>query len=264
MTKKSGTSSSTALRTLAPKPSEREVPKHLSIEQKRRLLERWAAHSKTYRESLGTEDPKFEPSRSHFEEAHGLGRGTLAYLLKIADQIQMVPNASQDRVNARAEVRPFYPVEIVVVKLIDFLRDQNVSVDVWLLRLLAMIVYEYLVTKFGDMTFERPKFSRGWARKFMRFWGFSRHKLQGEAAAVNWSEIKEEVERLQRLISTYSLRDVYNADETGLFLQTASDWTIDRTKKAGTKTSATRVSILFCTNATGTDKVRPFMLSTFR
>lgn len=131
----------------------------------------------------------------------------------------------------------------------------------WLVRLLAMIVYEHLLTKFGEMTFERPMFSRGWARKLMRFWGYERVKLQGEADSVNWSEIKEEVERLQKLISNYNLSDVYNADETGLFLQTASDWTVDNMKRSGAKTSASRISILLITNATVMDKVKPFMLS---
>lgn len=47
-----------------------------------------------------------------------------------------------------------------------------------------------------EMTFEMPKFSHGWARNFMRFWDYERVKLQGEAESVNWTEIKEEVEKL--------------------------------------------------------------------
>ena len=70
-------------------------------------------------------------------------------------------------------------------------------------------------------------------------------KLQGEADSVVWSDIKDEVEQLKTTITAYKLEDIYNADETGLFLQTPSDWTIDNQKRLGTKISSTRVSILF-------------------
>lgn len=264
MAKKGVPSSSTATsRALAPKLTVKDPSKFQTIEQKKLLLEKWYSHVTAYRQSLGTTDESREPKRADFEDMNDLGRGALGYLLKTSELTNMVPELSQGRKYAREEVRPFYPVEKIVVRLVEFLREQKVTVDVWLLRLLAMVVYEHLLAKFGEMTFEKPMFSNGWATNFMRFWGFGRHKLQGEAGAVNWSDIKEEVERLQHVISKYNMRDVYNADETGLFLQTASDWTIDITKSSGTKTSSTRVSILFCTNATGTDKINPFMLSTF-
>ena len=44
------------------------------------------------------------------------------------------------------------------------------------------------------------------------------------------SDIKDKVEQLKITIAAYKLEDIYNADETGLFLQTPSDWTIDNQK----------------------------------
>ena len=54
--------------------------------------------------------------------------------------------------------------------MINYLRDQKATVDVWLVRLLAMISYDHLLKRFGEMTFARPRFAHGWASKFMNFW----------------------------------------------------------------------------------------------
>jgi len=264
MAKKRGPSTSAPLRSLAPKPTDKEQPRVSTVEERKQLYERWILHVLNYRESLGG-DQTVEPNRSHFEKVNNVSRGTLDRIEKTIELAKMVPDQCSSRKYARAEVRPFYPVEKILNKLIIYLREQKVTVDVWLVRILAMVVYEHLLKKFGEMTFERPKFSYRWAASFMKFWYYERVKLRGEADSVNLSEIKEEVEKLQELIAVYQLKDVYNADETGLFLQTALDQTLvqklDNTKKARTKSSATRLSILFGTNATGTDKVRPFLLS---
>lgn len=131
----------------------------------------------------------------------------------------------------------------------------------WLLQLLAMVIYEHLLQKFGPMVFSRLMFSYGWAANFMHIWGFSHTKLQGEADSVPLLAIKVEVEVLQQMISRYNLDDVYNTDESGLFLQTSSEWTIDNEKRSGTKSESSCISILFCANAMGSDRTKPFILS---
>ena len=146
---------------MAPKPTVKEPSKVQTIEQKKLLLEKWFTHVAHYRSSLGTTETKIEPKRADFEDVNGFGRGALGYLLKTSELINMVPVLAQDRKVARAEVRPFYPVEKIFVRLVEFLREQKVTIDVWLLRLLAMVVYEHLLAKFGEMTFEKPMFSNG-------------------------------------------------------------------------------------------------------
>jgi hypothetical protein len=94
-------------------------------------------------------------------------------------------------------------------------------------------------------------------------WGVGYHKMQGEAGSVDLEAIWPRIEEIAAIIDTYDLDDVYNADETGLFLQTMPDWTLDFDKKAGDAQVTSRVSILLCTNATGTDKRKPYILSMF-
>ena len=99
-------------------------------------------------------------------------------------------------------------------------------------------------------------------RGFKEFWGYKLHELKGEASSVDWDAIRDDVKRINDILTEYDLNDVYNADETGLFLQSTSNWTLDLDPKtAGTKVSGTRVSLLSSTNATVTDKRKPFILS---
>ncbi|KAG0247932.1 hypothetical protein DFQ27_001396, partial [Actinomortierella ambigua] len=76
---------------------------------------------------------------------------------------------------------------------------------------------------------------------------------------------------LQRICGTYDLKDIFNCDETGLYLTELSDRTYTTSEfTAGKKPKrGSRVSILFCINADGSSlrlsenitALRPFVLS---
>ena len=62
-------------------------------------------------------------------------------------------------------------------------------------------------------------------------------------------------------IKEYSLKDVYNLDETGLFYRMMPDRsliTADKTK--GVKKPKDRISVMLCSNADGSDKLRPLII----
>lgn len=60
----------------------------------------------------------------------------------------------------------------------------------------------------------------------------------------------------------YSDDEIYNADESGLFFKVLPDRTLSRKGKrcTGGKLSKERVTILLCTNATGSHKVKPLLI----
>ncbi|CAG8672808.1 20648_t:CDS:2, partial [Gigaspora rosea] len=63
--------------------------------------------------------------------------------------------------------------------------------------------------------------------------------------------------KLQELLSHYDLEDIYNADETGLFYRLLPNPTLSKKKKlTGDKT---RVTVLLCSNSTGSNKLRPLL-----
>ncbi|KAF9979886.1 hypothetical protein BGZ65_005863, partial [Modicella reniformis] len=109
--------------------------------------------------------------------------------------------------------RPFLPVELLLLRLIDEIRNRHIPIDQGFLPIIAHEVYTLLLAKVHPLGFPRPEFSSGWAG-FKRFWDIKYSKLMGEAASVDWPKIVKRVEDIQNIISGYSLDDVYNADET--------------------------------------------------
>ena len=63
-----------------------------------------------------------------------------------------------------------------------------------------------------------------------------------------------------------NLENVYNADETGLFFRLGPNRTLaTRNDKAkGIKKDKERVTVLLCCNATGTKKLKPFVIGKFK
>ncbi|KAF9185467.1 hypothetical protein BGZ51_002640 [Haplosporangium sp. Z 767] len=127
---------------------------------------------------------------------------------------------------------------------------------------MALEVYTLLSTRMGKLAFERLQFTTSWVEGFKKFWGHQHYEMKGEASSVDWSKIAGELEDIKSVLSNYSLDNIYNCDEIDLFLQSTSNWTLDKEKRTGIKPSTSRISILFCTNASGSGKRRLFILST--
>lgn len=227
----------------------------LTLSEKQQRLQQWISDRDTCRKVTGC-----ELSKSEYERAHGWSHRTIERLLKDREQLEaMDPELADER--CRVVKRPFYALEVVLVDLIKDVRSRYLPVDTVLLRALAHDVYTILYNRMGFMPFPRPSFGGPWVKSFKMAWHLDFHKMKGEAGSANLDEIASHVERLKTIISGYSLNDVYSADETGLFLQAISAWTLDFDPQPGTKSPSSRVSIMFCVNATGTDKMKPFILS---
>lgn len=160
--------------------------------------------------------------------------------------------------------RPHYPIEVVLIHIIKELRDKRLPINQSLIRVMAGHVYELLSSRVnGRLDFNKPSFGSGWLAGFRKYWGITHHKMKGEAGSVIFQSIEKEIDNLKDALAGYDLCNIYNADETGLFLQTLSSWTLDLEKLPGTKSASSRVSILLCTNADGSDKRKPLILSNF-
>ena len=70
----------------------------------------------------------------------------------------------------------------------------------------------------------------------------------------------EALDKLYAIISNYDPENVYNMDETGLFFRMLPRYTLllpceDISSTRGKKKAKERVSLVVCTNATGTHKI---------
>lgn len=67
---------------------------------------------------------------------------------------------------------------------------------------------------------------------------------------------------MKEIFKNYAPEDVYNADEAGLFFQLLPDRTLafKGEKCCGGKKSKQRLTVLLCTNSTGTHKIQPLVI----
>ncbi|KAI1298310.1 hypothetical protein EDD11_006809 [Mortierella claussenii] len=69
----------------------------------------------------------------------------------------------------------------------------------------------------GALNFRNPKSSLAWVV----------YNFKGESVLVDWPAVPPQVEAIKNAITEYDLDDVYNADESGLFPQRTSTYTLD-------------------------------------
>lgn len=99
-----------------------------------------------------------------------------------------------------------------------------------------------------------PQFSIGWLDKFKKRYNLRRLVRHGEAASVP-PEAAIEMRAIQTLCGEYSEDDIYNMDETGLFWRQSPSGGLSSAQRPGMKRDKNRISIVCCTNYTGTRKM---------
>lgn len=211
-----------------------------------------------------------KPSIRQFEHLYAK-RNMMSRLLQQREKLKglqtVMPEETAQR-RHRIMSRPFLPVEYLLRDWLLYFRRRLIPVNVQVLCLLAQDVYRTWKIENGplrDGKGKEPTWSTSWAQKFIKSWNLTYHSMRGEAASVSWDEIKDEVQKIMEELNNYELDDIYNCDETGLYLKWLSSWTLDLIKASGAKPAKNdRVSVLLCTNATGTDKRKPFILSKSR
>jgi hypothetical protein len=98
--------------------------------------------------------------------------------------------------------------------------------------------------------------SSGSLSRFKERHGLVFKKLAGESSDVSVKSTDAWLEILPSLLEGYEARDVYNADETGLFFNAFPDRTLaykGETCHRG-KHSKDRLTVLLCVNSDGSDK----------
>ncbi|CAF4442073.1 unnamed protein product, partial [Rotaria magnacalcarata] len=111
-------------------------------------------------------------------------------------------------------------------------------------------------------TSETFKASNGWLKKFRNRYAISFRTINGESALVDNSTVEEWTQRLSTILDGFDENDVFNADETGLSYRATPDHSLVLSKEEckGGKKSKERLTVLLCSNLTGTVKLKPVVI----
>ncbi|XP_045463820.1 tigger transposable element-derived protein 6-like [Harmonia axyridis] len=95
--------------------------------------------------------------------------------------------------------------------------------------------------------------SSGWLEKFRRRHNIAFKAISGEASSVNPIDVEMFLSKLPMLLKDYSPRNIFNADETGIFFRALPNktLTLKHEKCTGGKLSKERLTILHCVNLAG-------------
>lgn len=102
--------------------------------------------------------------------------------------------------------------------------------------------------------------SAGWLSRFKSRHGISLRLLHGEAASVDTCVVSAARVQLKEVVSAYAPCDVYNIDETGLFYRMPPSKSLSQGPRHGTKQFKDRITVALCTNADGSDHVKPLVI----
>ena len=109
---------------------------------------------------------------------------------------------------------------------------------------------------------ETFKASNGWLEKFRNRHAISLRTINGKSASVDNFTMEELAQRFSTILDRFNENDVFNVDLTGLFYHATSDRSLVLSKEEckGGKKSKGRLTVLLCSNLTGTEKLKPVVI----
>lgn len=125
-------------------------------------------------------------------------------------------------------------------------RAKNIPLSGTLIRSKAKEVAEQL-------RYQNFNASSGWLERFKKRHNITFRTISGESASVNPNDVKEFGDKIADLLAGYDPKDIYNADETGLFFRALPEKTFAfrGEKCSGGKMAKERVTVLCCANMAG-------------
>lgn len=107
--------------------------------------------------------------------------------------------------------------------------------------------------------------SSGWLWRFQNRHGITSQKICGELNKVNTTHVDNWLETFAEVRKKYSLRNIFNMDESGIFFNLFPDRTLDfRGKKChGGSKSKERITAVFMCNADGSEKPPIWVIGKF-
>ena len=178
-----------------------------------------------------------------------IGTSTIADILKNSDKWITLENSN--RMTSKGGM--YDKLEKALYMWITQINAHNLCIN-------GVIITEKAKEFAKKLNIEGISFSSGWLNRFKNRYQISSKTLHGEAASVAIDDVQTATIELKLALNKYSLNDIYNADETGLFYRLGPNKTLSTFRRSGTKNAKDRITILLCVNASGTHKLKPLVI----
>lgn len=192
-----------------------------------------------------------------------VSEAAICKIKKNRDQIMQIVSNTHHELKKKTLHKPEY--EDLENKLYEWFlkqRDRNCPMNGPVIRAKAKDLFVKLYPEKNANDFCA---SDGWFQKFKRRFGIRFLKICGEILSSDTSDITSFIHRFRAKVTEMQLTNeqLYNADESGLFFRLLPDKTyVAACEKTapGRKIRKERISFLLCSNAEGTNKVKPLVI----
>ncbi|XP_030749426.1 tigger transposable element-derived protein 6-like [Sitophilus oryzae] len=208
--------------------------------------------------NIVAESEKYNSSARKLAEKFGVGRTQVNDILK--NKVELKKMFEEEGCNADKK-RKFpktegFAIDQLVYEWFCKARNKNIPISGTLIREKALEVSTSL--KLSEF-----KASTGWLNKFCKRHNINFKTICGESADVDEVTVEDWKTKLTAIIKEYDTKDIFNADETGLYYMAMPNKTfaLKNDKCAGKKSAKQRVTLLFCCSMHG-EKENPLVIET--
>lgn len=181
----------------------------------------------------------------------GIPANSLSTILKNREKIES-QHGSLNLNKKKIKPCTYDQIDTAVLKWVQLMRDKNLPISGAFIKNKAL----EFAQKFNLPDFQA---STGWLDKFKQRHGLLQKTICGESADVHEEDCtawKETI--LSKLLKDYNPKDIFNADETGLFFKCLPSKTLafKNDKCFGGKNSKDRITLMVASNMTGSEKIK--------
>uniref|UniRef100_A0A914X581 HTH CENPB-type domain-containing protein n=1 Tax=Plectus sambesii TaxID=2011161 RepID=A0A914X581_9BILA len=209
--------------------------KSLSIDQKLEILDALQSQVKT-RKELSVE--------------YGCNLSTIARIVQHEQKIRTIALENGNTARKRLRKGNYEELDQAVAVWFRQMRAENAIIN-------GPMILEVAKQFAQKLELSDFKPSNGWLGRWKAKENVTFHKLQGDKGAANQASAAEWIKNvLPALLADYDPKNVYNADESGLFYKALPSGTLAAKgeKPEGGKTQKDRLTALFLCNMDGSDK----------
>ena len=199
--------------------------------------------------------------KKEIAQEFGIVPNTLSTILKDKDKYRQAFYGGQTNISKqRQRAATHDDIDEELLRWFSSVRSENVAVSGPILASKA----DSLAKELG---YDDWKCSAGWLDRFKKRHDIVFKKVCGESKAVNTEDTDQwRNDILPKLLEGYRPKDVFNADETGIFWRLLPDKTLAFKGEtcSGGKRSKERVTAMVCANSDGSEKYPLLVLGKFK
>ena len=186
----------------------------------------------------------------------GVGKTQVQNIVKERDEImkQWESEERSDKKYGKTRAVGYEDLDKIVWEWFTIARGKNIPVSGKMIQEKALMFAERL----GHHGFAG---SNGWLARWQNRHNVCIATLSGEAADVDPAVVDDWSGRVSSICTGYRIEDIFNADETGLFVRAlpTCSMIVKGDQASGGKKSKDRISVLLACSAAG-EKLKPFVI----